>query len=337
MKRHTAFIIILFGFLLACKEKPKNNHDSDKGKNEVNKPEVPAVTSEFDADTAYWFIERQVAFGPRIPNTAAHRKTADWLVKTLESYTDRVIRQSTTVKGYKDAVWNITNIIASFNPEVSERILLCAHWDTRPEADEDSQYPDKPADGADDGGSGVGVLLEVARQLSQSRPAIGIDIVLFDAEDGGGHGPNSNETWCLGSQYWAKNPHQSGYKARYGILLDMVGAKNAMFAKEKISLQFAPDVVNRVWGTGQRLGYGRFFVNLVGGQITDDHLYINKLTGIPTIDIINYNPYSEKGFGSHWHTLNDNLEIIDRASLRAAGHTVMQVIREDDAAFRKTP
>lgn len=321
------------GLLLSfnsCKEEPKQEQ-----KKETHTPPKPPQKqlpkAQFNADSAYAFIAEQVAFGPRVPNTEAHRKTANYLAQKLDGFTQLVIRQNTTVKTHTGAYWNITNIIGSFNPEAQNRIILCAHWDTRPKADEDPERPEEAADGADDGGSGTGVLLEVARQLKALNTPLGVDIILFDAEDGGGHGPGTENSWCLGSQYWAANPHKAGYEAEYAILLDMVGSKNAMFALEQHSMSAAPDLMRSLWKTGQRLGYGRYFTNLMGGSITDDHYYITKLAGIPAIDIINYNPMASTGFGEHWHTHKDNMEVIDKATLMAVGHTLMQWLAEETA------
>ena len=184
-------------------------------------------------------------------------------------------------------------------------------------------------DGADDSGSGVGALLEIARQIGQKAPGIGIDIIFFDAEDYGtpefvtDYTPDS---WCLGTQFWAKNPHVPNYTAEYGILLDMVGGKNATFFKEQQSLRAAAPIVEMVWSAARDLGYGKYFINAAGGAITDDHQYVISGRNIPSIDIINYDPESKTGFASYWHTQKDNMENIDRETLKAAGQTVLEVI-----------
>ena len=223
------------------------------------------------------------------------------------------------------------NIIGSFDPENSKRVLLFAHWDSRPYSDHDPD-PSKhrtPLDGADDGGSGVGALLEIARQIGQKAPGIGIDIIFFDAEDYGtpefvtDYTPDS---WCLGTQFWAKNPHVPNYTAEYGILLDMVGGKNATFFKEQQSLRAAAPIVEMVWSAARDLGYGKYFINATGGALIDDHQYVISGRNIPSIDIINYDPESKTGFASYWHTQKDNMENIDRETLKAAGQTVLEVI-----------
>ena len=223
------------------------------------------------------------------------------------------------------------NIVASFNPDAKKRVLLCAHWDTRPWADEDIVDQDKPILGANDGGSGVGVLIEIARQLSQNPIDLGVDIVLFDAEDYG----NSDivDSYCLGSQYWSKKPHIPGYKAKYGILLDMVGAEGAYFFQEGVSMHYAADVVKKVWETAHKAGYRQYFIfnQFDFSQLTDDHLYVNRYAKIPCIDIIQYDKNNPKGFGSFWHTHEDNMNIISTATLKAVGQTVLEVLYREAA------
>jgi hypothetical protein len=325
-------LAVLSGWMQSCKPGDPN-HDEDEVDTDtlVSEPIAPMQPVSFDADSAYGFIEKQVKFGPRVPGSAAHAKTAAWLIDKLNGYTDTVHVQKGEVVGFKGQTVPFQNIIGVFNPNSKDRILLSAHWDTRPLADEDPNASNRPADGANDGGSGVGVLLEIARQLHANRPGLGIDIVLFDVEDGGERRGNS-ETWCLGSQYWSKTPHVPGYKARFGILLDMVGAKDAVFPYELHSLDFASDYVYLVWQTAQSLGYGNFFRNEKGGHITDDHYYINSILGIRTLDIIQYNTNSDNGFGEYWHTQNDNMSIIDRKTLKAVGHTVIEVIYRQNNA-----
>ncbi len=288
----------------------------------------------FDADSAYAYVERQVAFGYRIPNTPAHAATADYLATELTRHGAAVTVQEGEVIAYDGTPLSIRNIIGSFSPEKKNRILLFAHWDSRPYADND---PDKskhrtPIAGADDGASGVGVLLEIARQVGARQPRAGVDIAFFDAEDYGepywssttGH----DESWALGSQYWAARPHRQGYRARYGILLDMVGGTRAQFRREMFSKYYASALVNRVWETATRLGYGNYFVESDGVYVTDDHLYVNQY-GIPSIDIIPCHSSTPSGFPPYWHTLNDTMENIDRATLKAVGQTVLTVIYEE--------
>lgn len=292
-----------------------------------------APATPFNADSAYQYVARQVAFGPRVPNTDAHKACARFLKSELERHGAKVFVQEATVKAYDDTPLAIQNIIGSFNPDSKDRLLLFAHWDSRPYADAEANPKDQhsPIDGADDGASGVGVLLEIARQLDEKAPAVGVDIIFFDAEDYGKPDFVRNfkaDTWCLGSQFWAKNPHIPGYTARFGILLDMVGAKDAVFYKEYTSMRYAARYVDMIWEKARSLGYGKYFINGEGGAITDDHQYVISGRNIPCLDIINYDPETEKGFSDHWHTHHDNMDIIDRSTLHVVGHTVLEIIYE---------
>lgn len=295
---------------------------------ETYQPQSPA----FNADSAYRYVEEQVAFGPRVPGTAAHEACGDFLTAKLASFGAKVTEQRAEVTHYDGGRLPIRNIIGSYAPELEKRVLLFAHWDTRPYADEESdeERQQQPIAGADDGASGVGVLLEIARQLQLQPTEVGIDIIFFDLEDWGQPSFDTQmvegDWWCLGSQYWAAHPHTDDYKAAYGILLDMVGSPNATFLKEEYSVHYAPGVVEKVWSTAARLGYGSYFPARRGGYITDDHLPVNQQKRAPSINIINLKRDTPTGFGPHWHTLNDDMRNIDRNSLKASGQTVMEVI-----------
>jgi glutaminyl-peptide cyclotransferase len=293
----------------------------------------PAPT--FNEDSAYSFIEKQVGFGARVPNTLAHEKCADYLISKLQSYHFQVITQKFEAKAYDGTVLKSTNIIASIKPQAKKRILLAAHWDSRPFADQDSTRKNEPILGANDGGSGVGVLLEVARllQADTAKLNIGIDIIFFDSED---YGQRQDQTqteyvkdaWCLGAQYWAKNKHLPAYSAFYGVLLDMVGAKGAVFYQEENSMKFAPSIVQKLWSIGHQLGYKSYFSFQNCGNITDDHLYVNEQAGIPMVDIIQYHP--TEGFGDFWHTHQDNMQVIDKKTLKAVGQTLVQLLYNEN-------
>lgn len=303
----------------------------------VPAPVLPALppTPEFDADSAYAWVAAQVAFGPRVPGTAAHTACGDALVARFKALGAEVVEQTGSVTVYSGQKVPLRNIIARFKPEVKERVLLFAHWDTRPFADKDDERKNEPIDGANDGASGVGVLMEVARSIAKKDHGPGVDILLTDVEDYGQPSgamvgdERSMETWALGAQYFAKNPHVSGYTARFGILLDMVGAKDAKFYREALSMQFAPAVVNKVWRTAAAIGHGDRFIQetkyFVG---IDDHVPVNKVLRIPSIDIIQYDP-STQAFGPYWHTHDDNLSVIDRETLRAVGRTVLEVVWQE--------
>ncbi len=292
------------------------------------------VAPMFNEDTAYHFIEKQLSFGPRVPATSSHKNCGDWLATKLIEYDAEVIEQRANIIHYNGQEIELRNIIGSYNPEVEKRILLFAHWDTRPFADNDSnpQRQTEPIMGADDGASGVAVLLEIARQIKLNTPSVGIDIAFFDMEDWGQanfdkeyvHG----DWWCVGSRYWSEEPHIENYNPSYGILLDMVGAANATFMHEGYSVQNSPNIISKIWSTAHNLGYKDFFINSFGGYITDDHVPIIENLKIPCVDIINLKS-NNTGFAPHWHTHKDNLSIINKGTLKAVGQTVMEVIYKE--------
>lgn len=331
---YTLFCSLL---MLSCGGQKKTTNG---GQNTTSQGEQRATieVSPFSADSAYRHIEIQVTFGSRVPNTSAHKACSDYLIKTLEKEGLSLHVQDLDLKAYDGTILKSRNIIAVHNPDATHRILLFAHWDTRPMADHDKDKTkrDMPIDGADDGASGTGVLLEIARLLRlHPMKNIGIDIALFDAEDYGApessdYQGNSTDTWALGTQYWTKTPHKPGYRADFGILLDMVGSKGATFYREYFSQESAGKLVSQIWATAHRLGHQDFFVNEMGGAVTDDHFFVIRDLGIPCVDIINFKPDTDKGFGTYWHTHDDNINIIDLHTLKAVGETVWQVIKDYD-------
>lgn len=324
----TFSIIILSGCILfaSCGSSKTKNSITDEPQ-KTNKVQVPV----FNTDSAYAYIQKQTEFGPRVPNTQAHKNCGEYLAKMLAHFGAKVYNQHANLTAYNGTILESRNIIGVYNQETKKRVLLCAHWDSRPYADEgDEKYHHTPIDGANDGASGTGVLLEIARQIQKQAPNIGIDIVFFDSEDYGipdfYQGEYKEDTWCLGSQYWGRIPHVSDYKARYGILLDMVGGKNATFYYEGYSQRTANNVMKKIWNAAHELGYGNTFIKEKGGEITDDHIYVNRYRQIPCVDIIHYDSNSDTGFNPTWHTIDDTIENIDRATLQAVGQTVLQVI-----------
>ncbi|MDR1763258.1 MAG: M28 family peptidase [Dysgonamonadaceae bacterium] len=322
MANRLLLIASLSLFACACKQPPR-----------VQENLVPVDVPQFNADSAFNYTARQVEFGPRVPNTAAHKACGAYLADCLRSFGAEVTEQETTLRLKDNTPIEIKNIIGSFQPEKRIRIMLCAHWDSRPFADNAPNEADrlKPIDGANDGAGAAAVLLEIARQIGQKQPAAGVDIILFDAEDWGEPRfamPSKHYgTFCMGSEYWAKNPHVPNYKAKFGILLDMVGAPNAAFYRDYYSMQFAPQIVKKVWEAANSLGYSDYFINKDGGGIQDDHYYVNEYRKIPCIDIIHYdtNRYAD-GFADYWHTHNDNMKNVDTATLKVVGQTLMYVI-----------
>lgn len=313
--------------MIGCGNTKKNDTGSDNDAKKV----VPT----FSADSAYAFCAAQCAFGPRTMNSEAHDLCEDWIVGKFQQYGMEVLRQKATLKLYDDTPVRATNIIASYKPEHASRILLCAHWDTRPWADNDPDSANwrKPVLGANDGASGVAVLIELARLIAanDSLMNIGVDLICFDAEDSGipqwSNDYEESNTWALGSQYWAANPHKQGYKPRFGILLDMVGGQGAKFYKEGFSLDYASAVVDKVWTEAHAIGYGSYFPMANGGYITDDHVPVNQTAYIPTIDIVPYFPdCPASSFGPVWHTINDDMNHIDRNTLEAVGQTITALL-----------
>lgn len=330
MKRLNIMILAMLTIISCGSGKKQSNNDNSTA--EIT-PKHKITVPVFNQDSAYSFVKRQVDFGPRVPNTKAHTQCLEYLQEKLKSYGAEVIIQNGKGTLYNHQSIDIKNIIGLFNPTATQRVLLAAHWDSRPYADQD-QDPAKhktPILGANDGASGVGVLLEIARHLSKMPQNMGIDIVFFDVEDygeptfyAGRHSQDGG--WCIGSKYWARNPHIAHYKANYGILLDMVGAPSAKFYKEQYSMQYAKGVVDKVWQKAIESGFDGYFINQSGGYIIDDHLPINEVRKIPMIDIIQYDPNTESGFNRHWHTVKDDMSNIDRNTLYAVGQTVMNVI-----------
>lgn len=323
-------IFLVFGaplLLNSCGPEVKKEESVINNNPVVTKTHV--VPPDFNADSAYAFIKAQADMGPRVPGSKAHDMAVAYFEKQFKKYGAEVIIQKGNVTTYDNKPWVLKNIIATYNPKAQDRIMLCAHWDSRPFADKDKKPENntKACPGVNDGASGVGVLMEVARVIGAKSPNVGIDIILFDLEDYGddGGGP---DTWCLGSQYWSKNLHVPYYGAKFGILLDMVGAKDATFFREEISQTYAAEALNKVWAAGQKLGYDNF-INLPMGAMTDDHKYVNELAQVPCIDIIDYrfNPGTQRGsFFEHHHTVTDDINTIDKITLKAVGQTLLEVI-----------
>lgn len=290
-------------------------------------------TPVFNSDSAYAYIAKQVNFGPRIPNSFAQIVCKDWIVKKLTAYGWQVKVQEFTSFRYDGYKMKGYNIMAAYQPQIQKRILLGAHWDARSIADKDSVDRNRPIDAANDGASGVGVMLEIARLLSETskKPAIGVDLIFFDLEDHGEPhdftGNPSTTSWALGSQHWATHIIPENYRPYYGILLDMVGARGAKFPHEGSSMQYAPGIVRSIWATAADLGYGNMFIDEDAFGISDDHTAVNEVGKIQMIDIIDLRPVNGGfDFGSFHHTHQDNLKIIDRSTLKAVGQTLLQVL-----------
>lgn len=301
-------------------------------------PEPTVNVPTFSADSAYGYVAAQCSYGPRVMNSAAHDSCAQYIIRQFTTLGLNVSTQQGEARLYDGTPIRLCNIIASTPDTASTkpRIMICSHWDSRPWADHDTDQANHhtPIDGANDGASGVGVMMEIARIIQGASPDVGIDFVCFDAEDCGtpewdDTGDIDADTWCIGSQYWAQHVTDDypGFvsNCRYGILLDMVGGSNSVFYKESYSKFYAPNVVDKVWAAAQRLGYTNYFKNTEGGAVTDDHLQVNK-AGIRCIDIIGSDSQNDGHFPSTWHTMNDNIQNIDRQTLTAVGQTLLSII-----------
>lgn len=321
--------LLLLTTLMSCQENNSSRATTNSSSATTN--EATSInTHRFLTQDAYQYIQKQVDFGPRIPGTPEHKACADWLYSELSLYVDYIEMKPTQVKIGDGTNKPCYNIFGQINPEAENRILLLAHWDTRPWADMENPPSTEPVTGADDGASGVGVLLALAKNIHQDLKGdlnVGIDILFTDVEDYGKTEWGSN-SYAIGTRHWANEAKANGYQANFGILLDMVGAANARFAMEGFSIQYAPEVLQKVWKVAHDSGYGSYFVFEDGHQITDDHLPINQILKIPTIDIINLPAGSRTGFVPHWHTLRDDMSVINHQTLEAVGQTLLNLISE---------
>ncbi len=331
MTKHFLYTILLATMAALCLPSCTSSSSKKQGKT-VEAANKPCPT--FVADSALSYVRKQCDFGPRLVGSEASAKCAQWIKARFESVGCDVAEQSVQVTVWDGTSMPCRNIIASLNPEAGKRILLCAHWDTRPWADNDPDEANHrtPVLGANDGASGVAVMLEIARQIQQQPlQGVGVDFVCFDAEDMGTPEwaevvNEDQDTWCLGSKAWAEQAVSNGYKPRYGILLDMVGGRGASFAKEQVSMYFASHVMNKVWSLASDLGYGQFFSSREGSMLVDDHVNVNSVAGIPCIDIVPHFDNGPSSFGPTWHTVNDTPENIDPNVLEAVGQTVLQLL-----------
>ena len=330
MKRYHLYILLLLGLLsiFSCQNKKQTATDA----------EPQPVGPEFNVDSAMLYCAQQCEFGPRTMNSTAHDECEAWIISKFKEYGCEVSTQKTDIKAWDGTMLRATNIIARTNPQATNRILICAHWDSRPWADNDIDESNHhtPVMAANDGASGIAVMIELARilksQTSNLKSQIGIDFVCFDAEDYGTpswSGKEDENSWALGAQYFAKNLsayYNETNLPTCGILLDMVGGQGTKFYQEGLSKHYAQSIVDDVWQAAYDAGYGSYFTNQSGGYITDDHKPLNE-AGIPTIDIIPYYPdCKESVFGPTWHTINDDMHHIDKNTLKAVGQTLIQYL-----------
>ena len=341
MKKKQIIMVTILSIVLAAAvalgwQATKGASSETGNEDETSLAQQP-VGPAFNADSAYAYVQAQCDFGPRTMNSEAHEQCANWIIRKFQQFGCDVTTQKTDVKGYDGTTLHATNIIAKYKPEATKRILLCAHWDSRPWADNDPDSANwrKPVMAANDGASGIAVMLELARLLQNDTTlTYGIDFVCFDAEDWGTpqweHQSGGEDSWALGAQYWAKNASHHN-RPEYGILLDMVGGQGAKFYQELASKQYAPNIVEKVWAAAEAAGYGSYFPRQDGGYITDDHIPVNEHAKIPTIDIIPFYPdCPQSSFGPTWHTIHDTMEHIDKNTLKAVGQTVVQVLFSEE-------
>lgn len=327
------YTLCLAGFLCGC------------GTTKKQVEQQPIVNIQFNADSAYLFCAAQCDFGPRTMNSEAHERCAQWISQKFQQYGYTVELQKADLKGYDGTILKSTNIIASSQPSTPNsqlpKVLICAHWDSRPWADNDPDSANwrKPVMAANDGASGVAVMLELARLIQQHDSLnVAVDFICFDAEDWGipqwDETGDGTDSWALGAQYWAKKYQEKSLHSQpstlnyqYAILLDMVGGQGAKFYQEGYSKQKAGRIVEKIWRAAHAAGYGSTFPMQESGFVTDDHVPVNDIANIPCVDIINHYPdCPQSSFGPTWHTVNDDMQHIDKNTLQAVGQTLLQVL-----------
>lgn len=276
---------------------------------------------QFDRSRAFAYLKTQMGFGPRNPGSSGYLKCLQYLQAELAKTADSVWTQPFSYKNYKGEISQGTNILARFKSAARERVLISAHWDTRAWADMDANQKNhsKPIPGANDGASGVALLLEIANHLHSSPPPQAVDIVLFDAEDVGQTG--DSESFAQGSQFFAKNP-PSSTSYRFAVNLDMIGDKNLEIQRENNSETNAPGLTDRIFTTARLLGIRQFVDEHVGG-IYDDHMPLNK-AGIPAVDLIDFNYPDESN--RYWHTMEDTTDKCSPESLEAVGTVLLNIL-----------
>ena len=318
---------IMAALVLGCKEEPKSVITSAAKKS----VQIPA----FSGDNAYANVEKQLAFGFRIPGTEDHKECGEWIMATMKGYGANVNKQDFKANFLGKTNVPSFNIMAQMNPDKKKRILLGAHWDSRLIAEKDDERQDEPIPGADDGASGVAVMLEIARLLSENPIDMGVDFLFFDAEDQGTKDDTVGDSWAQGAQYWGNNKIPKGYRPEYGILLDMVGSEGAVFGREGYSNQNAKQYQDKIWTLAKRMGYSDFFRDDVTGAVMDDHFWVMKYGGIPMIDIINQKPGDRSSFGDYHHTHDDDIGIISKRTLRVVGQVVAAALYNESIGALK--
>ena len=287
--------------------------------------------TDFKGKDALYYAATQVGFGPRIPGTPAAKKAGDWIVDQMRQRADTVIVQEWRHVTQQGDTLPLRNILARFNPAARERILYVAHWDTRPTADSDPVLGKRASsfDGANDGASGVGLLVAIGDLLKTTPPTTGVDLLFVDGEDWGdftGYEDGEAPDVLIGSTYFAKNLPDSGYQPIFGVVFDMIGDANLDIQQEGHSVSRAPEVVTRVWQLARELGYSKYFIDSNYGPITDDHLPMLN-AGLRVIDVIDINYRSPDQVNYH-HTSHDTMDKLNLKSLQVVGDVAIALIRE---------
>ncbi|HET6402437.1 MAG TPA: M28 family peptidase [Candidatus Kapabacteria bacterium] len=321
--------IAIIGWYVGCNREKPETAAPEKPAASTQPAIPPAPVPGFDANRAFADIVKQVDMGPRVPNSSAHAKALKWMDSILTGYTPNVELQHFTDLGYSPGeTLNLTNVIASFNPSATWRILILTHYDSRPWADEDPNPKNQntPIPAANDGGSGTAVMLELARQFKDHPPPIGVDLFFDDGEDYGKYKVDNLDRYFLGVKYFVANK-PANYNPQVAILLDMVGDTNADFEPETNSVQSAPQWVNEIWNTAKEMGLSHFRTGN-GADIEDDHLPLIQ-AGIPSVDIIDgdlVGHVSPDPNRKYWHTLDDLPKHLAPSTLDEVGRLLLQLI-----------
>ncbi|MBA3890268.1 MAG: M28 family peptidase [Gemmatimonadaceae bacterium] len=297
-----------------------------------------APKTPFDGVQALAYIEAQLAFGPRVPGTPGHVRTGDWITAQMRERADTVIEQRWTHTTTDGVALPMRNILARYNPDAPQRVLYVAHWDTRPRADSDRNLGNQqlPIPGANDGGSGVALLIALGDQLKALPPTVGVDLLFVDGEDYGDFNDPELRDVLIGARHFAANLPSPGYRPMFGVVWDMIGDANLELLQEGYSLQAAPEVVARVWDTAAQLGYGKYFVKQPGTAITDDHLPLIN-AGLRVIDVIDIcyaapqrgcPPNAPAAGTNYHHTMQDTIDKVSAASLKIVGDVALKLIRD---------
>ena len=279
--------------------------------------------TDFDGKAALGHIRTQLAFGPRIPGSEGARKTGDWIVAQMKPLVDTVVEQRWTHVTAKGDTLPLRNILARIRPNEKQRVLYVTHWDTRPVADSDPD-PGKrrePVMGANDGASGPAMFIEIARVLKKTPPQFGVDFLFVDGEDYGDFGTDTDV--LLGSKYFADHLPEADYRPLFGVLWDMIADADLRLPEEANSVQAAPEVVARVWGVADDLGYDKYFPQEPGYAVTDDHVPLLK-KGLRVIDVVDIDYVSQQN--NYHHTTMDTIDKVSSKSLQVVGDVAVSLV-----------